>query len=126
MLPNARGKPNALTELRFYLDEHLSPDIAEQLKDRGIDTVTVRDLEMLGDSDENHLRRATEMNCVLCTQDTDFLRLNAAGFEHTGIVFMQQFYASIGAWVKVLSALHATTTAEEMRGQLRFLSSKND
>jgi len=70
--------------------------IAEQLALKGIDVLTVRDLGQLGDSDINHLRRATEMECVLCTHDTDFLRLASEGIEHTGIVFGIQDSDTIG------------------------------
>ena len=42
--------------------------IAQQLALKGIDVVTVRDIGQLGDSDINHLQRATEMERVLCTQ----------------------------------------------------------
>jgi len=47
------------------MDENINPEIAVQLARIGIEVVTVRDLELLGDSDSNHLNRATEMGCVL-------------------------------------------------------------
>lgn len=64
-----------MSEIRFYLDENMNPAIAEQLAKSDIDVVTVRDIEQLGDRDINHLQRATEMGRVLCTHDTDFLKL---------------------------------------------------
>lgn len=63
--------------IRLYLDENLSPKIAEQLKLRGSDAVSVRDLGTLGDSDESHLERATRLGRVLVTSDVDFLRFAA-------------------------------------------------
>jgi predicted nuclease of predicted toxin-antitoxin system len=45
--------------------------IADQLKRRGIDAITVRDLGLLGDEDINHLERATELGYVLCTHNDD-------------------------------------------------------
>jgi hypothetical protein len=47
--------------IRLYLDENLSPVIAEQLRLRGIDAVSVRDLGTLGESDEFHFKRANEL-----------------------------------------------------------------
>ena len=44
--------------IRFYLDENMPVDVAEQLRRRGIDAVTVRDLGLLGESDINHLHHA--------------------------------------------------------------------
>ena len=58
--------------IRLYLDENLSPRIAEQLRRRGVDIVTVYDLGVAGDTDESHLERATGLNRVLVTADTDF------------------------------------------------------
>jgi hypothetical protein len=95
--------------------------IAEQLKRRGIEAVTVRDLELLGDEDVNHLERATAMGCVLCTHDADFIALATAGIEHTGIVFGQQEKHFIGEWVNGLALIHAVYTAEEMRNRVEYL-----
>ena len=63
------------TPIRFYLDENMQVAIADQLKRRGIDVVTVRDLNLLGDTDINHLKRAVEMGRVLCTYDADYVEL---------------------------------------------------
>lgn len=64
------------------------------------------------------------MGRVLCTHDQDFLRMNAEGVEHVGIAFAQGSEATIGGWVRALRALHSEKTAEEMRGQVKFLSMK--
>jgi predicted nuclease of predicted toxin-antitoxin system len=89
-------------KLRFYLDENVPVEIARQLKSLGIDSITVRDLDLLGDSDENHLQRATVMGRVLCTHDSDYIQLASGGMAHAGIVFGQQDIHHIGAWVKAL------------------------
>ncbi len=54
-----------MTVPRFYLDENVQVVIAQQLRKRGIDAVTVRDLGTLGDEDITHLTRATEMGYLL-------------------------------------------------------------
>ncbi len=113
-----------LSEIRFYLDENMPPAIAEQLVSGGIDAVTVRDLDELGDSDSNHLQRATELGRTLCTHDTDFLRLGAEGVEHAGIAFISQYRTSVGAIVKALRELHTNVTAEEINGRVEYLKTK--
>jgi len=113
-----------LTEIRFYLDENVDVEIAIQLRRYGIDVITVRDLNLLGDDDRDHLQLATELGRVLCTHDQDFPRMNAKGIEHSGIGFAQQYGATIGGWVRALRKLHSTKTAEEMKGQIVFLSVK--
>jgi hypothetical protein len=60
--------------IRLYLDEHIPLAIAAQLRRRDIEVVTLQDIGALGDSDENHLQRATAMGCVLCTCDEDCWR----------------------------------------------------
>src|SRR5436190_19037989 len=113
-----------MSKITFYFDENLTVEIAEQLKRHGIDVVTVRDVGKFGDDDKNHLERATKMGRVLCTQDTDFLRLNAEGFSHSGIAFGKQYLSGISGWVKALRKLHDTKSAEEVIGQVEFLSVK--
>ena len=77
-----------MTELRFYFDENIDPAVTTQLVQRGIDAVSVHSLDLTGDTDVNHLQRATEMDRVLCTYDTDFFHLNNAGNEHAGIFLL--------------------------------------
>jgi hypothetical protein len=103
------------------LDENISPKIAEQLERRGITVVTVRDLGLLGDSDANHMQRATEMEHVLVTCDADFLRMAADGIEHTGIVFGIQEHTSIGDWVKGLELICSVYTAEDTLNHVEYL-----
>jgi hypothetical protein len=108
-------------KVRFYLDENVPVEVARQLKSREIDAVTVRDLNLLGDEDENHLKRAADMERILCTYDTDFVALAAEGLEHTGIVIGQPESHYIGEWVKYLSLMHAVYSAEEMHNRIEYL-----
>lgn len=107
--------------ISLYLDENLSPTIASQLRRHGITVYTVQELKVLGDSDVNHLARATEMGCVLCTHDTDYLVLAGEGIEHAGIVFGNQIQHSIGDWVKGLILVHAVYTPEDMKNHVEYL-----
>lgn len=111
-----------MSEIRYYLDENVNPVVAEQLRLWEIDTVSVRDMEQLGDDDRSHLARATELGRVLVTHDQDFLRLATENTNHAGIVFAPQYGATIGGWLRQLRKLHQSTTAEAMAGQVRFVS----
>ena len=108
-------------KLRFYLDENVPVAIAAQLASRGIDVVTVRDLGLQGDSDENHLQRAAEMGHVLCTHDSDYIQLATQEIEHADIVFGQQDVHYIGEWVKYLELMHAVYTSDEMKNRVEYL-----
>ncbi|MFN3333717.1 MAG: DUF5615 family PIN-like protein [Caldilinea sp.] len=107
--------------IRLYLDENLSPRIAVQLRRRGIDAVTVHDLDVAGDTDENHLARATRLQRVLVTADVDFLVMAAAGQQHLGIVFGEQTTHKIGDWVNALDLLCAVYAPEEMANHIEYI-----
>ena len=111
----------AAKDLRFYLDENMPVEIAKQLQSRGIDVVTARDLDALGDSDKQHLQRATTMERVICTNDDDFLQLASEGIAHTGIVFGQQDVHYVGAWVNYLELMHAVYTPEDMQNVVEYV-----
>lgn len=113
-----------MSELRFYFDENVDPEVAKQLQQKGIEAVSVRDLKRRGDKDMTHLQRALEMGYVVCTYDKDFLRMNAQRLEHAGIIFAQHDGATIGGWVRELQKLHTELTADEMVGQVKFVSVK--
>ncbi|MEM7333500.1 MAG: DUF5615 family PIN-like protein [Chloroflexota bacterium] len=110
-----------MASLRFYLDENVPVQVAQQLTLKGIDAITVRDLDMLGDSDANHLQKATELNRVLCTYDSDFIHLAMKSEAHAGIVFGQQSVHYIGEWVNWLSLMHSVYTAEDMKNRIEYI-----
>ncbi|HLA44327.1 MAG TPA: DUF5615 family PIN-like protein, partial [Aggregatilineales bacterium] len=101
--------------IRLYLDENVSPEIARQLRLRGIEIFTTQELVVLSDSDIDHLKRAIEMECVLCTNDTDYLQMAAQGIEHCGIVFGQDAKHDIGDWVTGLELICMVYTPEDMK-----------
>jgi predicted nuclease of predicted toxin-antitoxin system len=107
--------------VRLYLDENLSPVIAEQLRLRGIDAVSVRDLGHLGKSDEFHLEQATAQGRVLVTSDIDFLQMVSEGVEHPGVVFGDQQSNTIGNWVKGLALICFVLTPDDMKNHVEYL-----
>lgn len=111
-----------VSAIRLYFDENVEIAVAEQMQTRGVEVVTVRDLGLLGDSDENHLARATRMGYVLCTYDQDYLQLVAVGAEHAGIVFAPNDKTTIGDWIRGLSLICDVLTAEEMVNHVEYLA----
>lgn len=107
--------------IRLYLDENLTPKIAAQLQRRGVDIVSVHELGLTGDNDENHLKRATAMGRVLVTADTDFLVIASEGANHAGIVFGAQETLRIGDWVNGLELIVTVYSAEEMMNHVEYL-----
>jgi predicted nuclease of predicted toxin-antitoxin system len=107
--------------VRLYLDENLSPRIALQLRYRGIDAVSARDLGKLGDDDLSHLERSSRMGRVLVTADVDFLRLASAGIHHRGIIFGNQQDHAIGDWVNELELLCFVLSPDELENHIEYL-----
>jgi hypothetical protein len=114
----SKGLDNAI---RLYFDESVQVAVAEQMRGRGIDAITVRDLGLLGDTDINHLKRASEMGRVLCTYDVDFLQLHAEGHTHAGIVFGFHNRTTYGDWVRGLDLICGAMTADEMKNHIEYL-----
>lgn len=108
-------------KLRFFLDENVPVAVAEQLRRRGIEAITVRDLGLLGDADAHHLQRAVSMGFVFCTHDADFVEMAASGVEHAGIVFGQQHKHGIGDWVRFLELLAAVAEPDDMKNRVEFI-----
>ena len=107
--------------IRFILDENVNVKIAEQLQNRGISAVSVRDLSKLGEGDPTLLEYATENGLVVCSHDTDFLDLAKTNFEHAGIVFIPDRRREIGTVVKALTSMARQYNAIDMENILLYL-----
>lgn len=119
--------------MRLLLDEHFSPEVARQLRDRGHDAVAVRELvEVRGLSDRDVLGLATlERRAIVTENVADFVELHrsavVASASHFGIVFTspRQFprtRRAIGRIVRALdSLLVAHPSADALRDQTWWL-----
>lgn len=103
---------------RLLLDEHISPDVAEQLRARGIDAVAVSDRpELRGRADGDVLGAAAAEDRAVVTRNLrDFLPLDSQwasqGRRHAGIVcvryskfpedssFIGRLTEALDQWVK--------------------------
>ncbi|MCY3798508.1 MAG: hypothetical protein F4X87_09530 [Chloroflexi bacterium] len=108
-------------KLRFLLDENMPVELANQLNERGIDTVTVRSLERLGENDPTLLTLATADGRVLCTHDQGYVEMAKSGLEHAGIIIVPGKYENIGLMVKYFRLLHGVYAVEEMLNRVEYL-----
>jgi predicted nuclease of predicted toxin-antitoxin system len=61
--------------IAFYMDENVSgKDIVDELREQGVDLITVQEDGLAGASDPDILDRATQLKRVVFTHDADFLR----------------------------------------------------
>lgn len=107
--------------IRFHLDENCDPRIAAGLALHGVDVTTTSEAGLLHVSDEAQLAYALAQGRVIVTQDTDFLRLAAAGQPTLGIAFYPDQGRSIGQVIRVLLLIWEVYEAEEMRDRVEFL-----
>ena len=107
--------------MKFYLDEHIPKGVIEGLRRRGVDVLTVQEADRLGDSDEKQLAFATREGRVLVTFDDDFLRLDAAGIPHTGIVFSQTGRQTVGEFIESLMLIANVIEPNEMKNHIEFI-----
>jgi predicted nuclease of predicted toxin-antitoxin system len=82
--------------------------------------MSVQEAGLRGATDTEQLAHATLAQRVLVTQDTDFLRLHAAGIAHPGIVFVSQ-HVSVGEFIRGLILIFDLLTTEDMVNHIEFL-----
>ncbi|MBM4136502.1 MAG: hypothetical protein FJ241_06680 [Nitrospira sp.] len=79
--------------MKYYLDEDLSPKIAEILRKHHIDATCAHDIGMLQATDREQLERAaSEGRCLITRNRNDFIRLTIQFFNehrpHTGVLII--------------------------------------
>jgi predicted nuclease of predicted toxin-antitoxin system len=107
--------------IRFHLDEHVDPAIAEGLRRHGIDVTTTPDAGLLRAPDEDHIAFGVAQRRVVFTQDQDFLRLHAAGMPHAGIAFCHQQTRRIGQIIDSLRLIWEVLEPPEMENRVEFI-----
>lgn len=121
--------------MRLLLDQHYSPDIAEALRARGHDVVSVKErAELSGLTDRELLTRmAAERRTVVTENVADFMPLvreaAARGDVHYGLVFspsrsMPRSKGTIGLFVQALDALlskHPKEDGDALANQTHWL-----
>jgi predicted nuclease of predicted toxin-antitoxin system len=119
--------------VRLYLDEMISPRVAEGLRGRGHDVVAAAERATLGNSDARQLAEAIQEGRALVTFDVrDFSVLAkaaaVAGTEHWGIVLLSPARfsrSSIGGLVRALERLLSRNPdPESMKNRALFLDSE--
>jgi len=107
--------------IRFHLDEHVDPVIAEALHQRGIDVTTSQSAGLISAPDHAHVAYCMEQHRVIFTNDADFLRIDSIDEEHFGIVYSAPQARSTGQIVRHLCLMHDCLEDGEMRGKVEYL-----
>ncbi|HLH26282.1 MAG TPA: DUF5615 family PIN-like protein [Chloroflexota bacterium] len=107
--------------MRFQLDEHMPNAVAQALRQREIDVLTVHEASLLGRPDHELLAHAHAAGRVMVTHDADYLRLHSQGVEHAGIAYCAHGSRTIGQIVERLVLIHEVFQPDEMLNRLEYL-----
>ena len=102
------------------MDQQVAAAISEGLRRRGVDVLTAQEAGMCSPTDKEHLAFGLLHGRVIFTQDSDFLRMHAAGFRHGGIVYAHQ-QTPVGHVIRELMLIVEVLGAEDMVGHLEFI-----
>jgi len=109
----------------FYIDENVHRAIADELRIRGVDVLSVRADGKAGTSDPEVLQRAMELRRVVFRRDQDFLiEANARmqrGEAFAGVIYAHQLSVSIGRCVEDLELVAKIGNSEEFFNCIQFL-----
>ncbi|MEY3400458.1 MAG: hypothetical protein RLZZ86_55 [Cyanobacteriota bacterium] len=117
-----------MNKIRLYIDEDsMDEDFVQALRSRNVDVLTVADVGMLYKSDRKQLSWAKENNRVIFSFNArDFYYIHTTLLEeessHAGIILAPQQRYSIGELMRGVLRLINTKSAEDMQGQVEFLS----
>lgn len=107
--------------IRFHLDEHIDPAVAEGLMRRGIDASTTADRKLLGQTDEAQWQLAVSEQRVLVTSDADFLHFHNQGRPHWGIAYSHQQSRTAGQIIRALELIWEVLEPADMRDHIEFI-----
>lgn len=111
--------------IALYMDEHVHRAITMGLRMRGIDVLTVQEDERNGVDDLVILDRASELQRVIFSQDSDFLieanRRQQQGIRFSGVLYAHQKLISIGNCVCDLEIVAQVSKPEDLADEVWFL-----
>jgi len=107
------------------MDVHVPRAVVLALRLRRVDVLTAQQDGSAQLEDGLLLKRATDLNRILVSQDEDLLReaalLQKERREFSGLVYAHQLRVTIGQMVEDLELIAKATSAEEWRGKIEYL-----
>lgn len=109
--------------MKYYLDEDLSPVIAEIVRLDGIDAVSAHDVGLVGVSDLEQLEYASaQKRCTVTRNRNDFIKLTVQFFNehrsHFGILIIPHSYS--GDRFKQIAEALKTYAANHKKGMTSY------
>jgi hypothetical protein len=114
-----------LARLKIYTDENVDVRVAEGLRRRGVEAVSVYDEGQVGLIDEAQLEYASRLGAAIFTHDADLIEIametNRRGDDHSGVIFVDMHRLGLGECIRRLAVYAEVITAEEMVNRIEFL-----
>ncbi len=107
--------------LSVLCDEHIHYAVIRGLVARGVDAVSVQSMGFRSAGDPSVLELAHREGRALYTHDEHFFILNAAGAEHSGILFHRDKKYRLGQAIEIVQLACETVTPEELRNRVEYL-----
>ena len=111
--------------LGLYMDVHVPAAVTDGLRRRGVDVLASQEDGTRETDDPKLLRRATELERVLFSQDEDLLRVatdwQRTGQPFAGLVFAHQLGMSIGRCIEDLELIAGCCLEEELSNSIIYL-----
>src|SRR5262245_29284342 len=114
--------------VQLYLDVHVDKAIHDELRLRGVDVLRAQDDDAAELTDDQLLRRSTQLGRLLFTQD---LRLRAMaedwqrqGTSFAGLLFGNQLGITVGTYIRELELIAKTTDPAEWVNVVQHLPFK--
>jgi predicted nuclease of predicted toxin-antitoxin system len=107
--------------IRLHLDENGPTALAQGLRGHGVDVTTTPETGLLSASDDEQLAFGVAHNRAIFTHDHDFLKINATGVPHPGIIYCHQQKYPIGELVRLLVLVWEVYEPDELRNRVEYL-----
>ncbi len=113
-------------KVKLYVDEDVHDKFAEALRKCGVDAESVKEADRRGLKDAEQLAYAvSQQRAILTFNRVHFEELAVeyfeSGLEHYGIIISPQY--EFGELLRRVLQLLESTSAEELRNQIRYLQS---
>ena len=108
-------------KIRFHLDEHIDPAIADALRRQGIDVTTTVEVGLRTKTDKAQWAFVRLERRVMVSHDPDFLRFAGETTNHPGIAFCHMGMRSVGEIIDSLILIYEVLMPEQMEGRVEYL-----
>lgn len=109
----------------LYFDHNMPLPLASALRERGVDVLSAREDGCDREPDEVLLERATELERVMVSQDSDFLQLAqkrlSLGRSFPGLVFCRISGISTSELINDVELIAVAMTSGEMADQVVWI-----